>query len=325
MEDIVNQDIFSFDDFIKSYRTIYDADFKILSQNLKDTFSKMKNIQDWMKEHLIANNQRKLHFVHSIDDETNVQKNAQKIRNSLDLKIDWYTNSKDSWDSFKKIRQKLLRVGIITMMNGVVGQNNHRRLLIEEFRAFTLADEYAPLIFINSNDAYEERLFSLVYEAVHVLFQLNDFFNDKKMGTHDLKKEDIKCYDVCTEILVPNEIFVRKWLNIEDKSTHDKISELATKFKCSDIVICKKAKENKYIEYEFFREFVLSKYNSDGKRRKNIGGNYYNILMSRYDNKFLLALDDGVNEGKISFNDVYKYTNINEEHFLKLMNKIKED
>jgi len=34
------------------------------------------------------------------------------------------------------------------MMNGIVRGNTHRPLDVNEFRAFTIIDEYAPLIFM---------------------------------------------------------------------------------------------------------------------------------------------------------------------------------
>lgn len=35
-------------------------------------------------------------------------------------------------------------------MSGIVGNNTHRPLSIDEFRAFSITDDYAPLIFIKS-------------------------------------------------------------------------------------------------------------------------------------------------------------------------------
>ena len=39
--------------------------------------------------------------------------------------------------------------GIMIMRSGVVGNNTHRPLDVEEFRGFSVSDHVAPLIFIN--------------------------------------------------------------------------------------------------------------------------------------------------------------------------------
>ena len=40
---------------------------------------------------------------------------------------------------------------MMVVINGVVGNNNTRKLDPEEFRGFVLCDSYAPLIFINGS------------------------------------------------------------------------------------------------------------------------------------------------------------------------------
>jgi hypothetical protein len=42
-------------------------------------------------------------------------------------------------------------IGVMVVINGVVGNNNTRKLDPEEFRGFVLCDSYAPLIFINGS------------------------------------------------------------------------------------------------------------------------------------------------------------------------------
>jgi hypothetical protein len=37
----------------------------------------------------------------------------------------------------------------LAVINGVVVNDTHRRLNVEEFRGFALCDDYAPLIFVN--------------------------------------------------------------------------------------------------------------------------------------------------------------------------------
>ncbi len=68
-------------------------------------------------------------------------------------------------------------IGIVIMLNGIVGANTHRGLSIDEFRAFTLIDDFAPLIFINATDSKAGLLFSLIHEFVHIGIGANSLFN----------------------------------------------------------------------------------------------------------------------------------------------------
>ena len=64
------------------------------------------------------------------------------------------------------------------MQNGTVGFDTHRKLDLNEFRAFMLYDEIAPLIFINAADTTPGKIFSLIHEYIHILFQQEDILLD---------------------------------------------------------------------------------------------------------------------------------------------------
>ena len=46
-----------------------------------------------------------------------------------------------------ELRSAIEHLSVMTVINGVVGNNTHRRLRVEEFSGFALTDPYAPLIF----------------------------------------------------------------------------------------------------------------------------------------------------------------------------------
>lgn len=311
---------------VLEYRTINSVNFQNPSQNLIDTISSMENIQDWMREYLINEGYDKLSFVGSLENIVDVQQIVNRIREDLNISVDWYDKSKDTWDSFKKLRQQLQKCGVLVMLNGVVGQNNHRKLDIEEFRAFTLIDEYAPLIFINSNDSYNGRLFSLVHEVVHIWLGSGDLYNDAYYNNENVSPIEKTCNEVTAEILIPNNIFTKQWLNIQEKDTILKIELLANIFKCSNIVVARKALDKKYIDYNLYLKIVKEtvKHYKHNKGNKESGGDYYNTLATRFDNKFLLALDNSMHEGKTLFTDAYRLTNTNRVTFSKLIDKLKE-
>ncbi|WP_206743056.1 ImmA/IrrE family metallo-endopeptidase, partial [Pseudoalteromonas undina] len=55
------------------------------------------------------------------------------------------------------------------MRNSVVGNNTHRSLDRDEFRGFAIADDHAPVIFINATDTPQAQIFTLLHEFVHLL------------------------------------------------------------------------------------------------------------------------------------------------------------
>ena len=151
------------------YRTVDSLELERPSRNLIDTIHNMEQVQDWTKDQLISEGAEPLDFVSSMSENTAASEFVAYIRSILGLTIDWFAYSKSADESFKLIRNKISDAGVIVMMNGIVGNNTHRSLAIDEFRAFAVVDKYAPLIFINSNDSTSGKLFSLLHEFVHIL------------------------------------------------------------------------------------------------------------------------------------------------------------
>lgn len=96
------------------------------------------------------------------------------------------------------------------MMNGVVGKNTHRALDINEFRAFTMVDEWAPLVFINAADSNGARLFSLLHEAAHIWLGVDDLYNDRHNRINGVSAVEIMCNAVAASCLCQNLFF---WVN----------------------------------------------------------------------------------------------------------------
>ena len=312
------------------YRTIDSLQLTNPSRNLIETMHDMGQIQEWTRNHLISERSSELAFVGSLKSETNVEHFALSVRNLLGIAADWYKKTRSAEESFNFIRNAISNVGVIVMMNGIVGNNTRRPLDIEEFRAFAVVDSYAPLIFINSNDSSNGKLFSLLHEFVHICIGENSLFNDRYSAGTNVKKAEVICNAVTAEIMVPTSAFISAWKTEENKSVEkeDIIATLARSFKCGITVIARKAYDNNFIDYSLYRktaEKAVSLFNEARKRKKENnegGGNFYRTAASRIDRRFFGMLLSSVYEGKTLHSDAFRLTNTNRTTFGTLADTI---
>jgi len=310
------------------YRTINSTANITPTRDLMDTYYQMTAIQDWMRDYLVDAGNEKLFFVGSCKNEKNIEKIAVSIRNTIGLDIEWFFQSKNAENSFDILRKYFEEAGILIVKNGIVGQNTHRPLDINEFRAFTLIDDYAPLIFINNKDL-GGKLFSLLHEVVHIWIGLNSFYNDSHGMYFNVSPLETLCNAVAAEILVPNMIFIKEWENSSNLSLNDTIEKIAKYFKCGKMIIVRKAHDNQYIANDQYQriasEIIASiKNNNQNNKTKETGGDFYKTAISRYGTRFILALTNSIYEGKTLFKEAYKLTCTSRDTFDKLVNEVRE-
>ena len=310
---------------LMEYRTVKSVAFDEPSRNLIETIHDMEMVQDWTREHMKAENMPTPDCVGMFRHEKSFTKCATIIRKLLGLTEDWFLNSKTVDDSFRFIRNAISSIGVLVMMNGIVGNNTHRVLDIEEFRAFAMIDEYAPLIFVNTNDSGNGRLFSLLHEFAHICIGESDFFNDRNNAATPVRPVEVLCNAIAAEILVPQKIFLKEWREfISIYSEKETIEVLAKYFKCGITVIARKALDNKKISSDLYYEMAalaIKRYSDKRRRDKERGvggGDYYRTAATRIDKRFFLMLTNSVEEGKTLYTDAFRLTNTNRTTFAKL-------
>ncbi|MCL2289252.1 MAG: ImmA/IrrE family metallo-endopeptidase [Bacteroidetes bacterium] len=309
-----------------NYRTIKSTAKTNPSRELIDIYYHMTAIQDWMRDYLLDSGNDKLSFVGSCKNEKKVENITKSIRKTINLNMDWFTKTRDQSDSFNFLRQCFENAGILIMKNGVVGQNSHRPLDIYEFRAFTLLDEFAPLVFINNKDSTSGQLFSLLHEIAHIWLGLHSFYNDSYGMTFNISPLETICNAVAAELLVPQQIFINKW-DDTNLSVEENTEKLAKFFKCGKTIIIRKALDNKFItneQYQVFANDIIAGFWQRKTKNKKNEGDYYKTIMSRYSPRFILALANSFQEGKTFFKVVHKLTGTKREIFNKFVNEVRE-
>ena len=313
------------------YRTIDSVALNKPSRNLIDTMHDMDMIQEWTRDYLIANDSSKIPFIGKYAGETDINFIANEVRRILSLKLDWYKDKKikTAEDSFRVIKNAISNNGVIVMISSTVGANTHRLLDIDEFRAFTMIDDIAPLIFINSNDSANGKLFSLLHEFIHLCMGENSLFNDRYSNGKNVKQIETICNAVAAEILVPKTIFEREWncaINQYDKE--QVIHILARIFVCGQTVIARKAYDLRFINYALYDKIAkaaVAYYIETKKRKKEKQQGhpgYYTTKASQIDKRFIFMLAHSVVEGKTLYSDAFRLTHTNRSTFESLINKI---
>ncbi|MDL2287633.1 ImmA/IrrE family metallo-endopeptidase [Eubacteriales bacterium OttesenSCG-928-G02] len=312
---------------ILQYRTVDSLAVQNPSRDLIDTVRQMENIQEWMRDFLLSDSSSPIKYVGSINKTNSVSNISDYVRAMLDISEKWYESIKGIDDAFKMIRDKMSALGIIIMVNGIVGSNTRRSLDIDEFRAFTLIDSYAPLIFINALDSQGGKLFSLLHEFIHVGIGTSSLFNASPIDLSFVDPLESLCNAVAAEILIPQTDFQISY-NSKIGTPYDKIKALSDLYKCSIVVIARRAFDSNYIDSKTYFSIVDEakkgyEQQKIKKKEQGGGGDYYKTNAIRMDHRFLLALDMSLKEGKTLHTDAFRLTNTNRVTFDNLVLEIR--
>ena len=302
------------------FRTIDSEHMQNFSRNLIDTINSMQRVQDWMADYYQENGYDPSPYVGCCNINESHETIAEDIRSKLGITKDWFTLCKDSSEAFRYLRKRISALGIMVMRSGIVGNNTSRKLSLNEFRAFTLINEYAPLIFINSNDTENGKLFSLLHELAHVWLGKNSLYNEPYDSQENISCLEQICNAVAAEILVPDELFAEQWHN------HD-LDKLSKYFRCSKFVIIRKALENGFISRDDFNRTLLMLQNEyhqwqQNKKAKSGGGDFYKNLAAKWDRTFINALNETTRNGLTQYAEAYRLTDTQNSSFAKLIQEI---
>jgi Zn-dependent peptidase ImmA (M78 family) len=113
----------------------------------------------------------RLPFVASMTMRQGAHAVLQSIQRTLGLDLDQYrggrgSNSRSS-SGFAYLREQAEKAGIYVLLIGNLG-SHHTSLDVEMFRGFALADQIAPFIVINDQDANTAWAFTLLHELCHI-------------------------------------------------------------------------------------------------------------------------------------------------------------
>ncbi|HEV2352113.1 MAG TPA: ImmA/IrrE family metallo-endopeptidase [Terriglobia bacterium] len=282
-------------------RTLAGRSPKKLSPEFRDTLNEAILKQHWYRDYLQEQGRSRLEFIGKCSMGDDVNQVADDIRQTIGID-DNLRNETSTWEEFlTALVRRCDAKGILVFRNGVVGSNVHRSLSVREFRGFAITDDLAPVIFINTQDSKTAQIFTLVHETVHLWVGKSGISNpDLRTKTSEASNRIERfCNRIAAEILIPERGFLENWsgtLSIEQN-----LSQLSRIYRVSTSVALRRAYELNVLEYsEFLR--LLKREEARWKRisrRKQDGGNFYNMLISRNSSILTRALVEGASEGRV--------------------------
>ncbi|MCY3594956.1 MAG: ImmA/IrrE family metallo-endopeptidase [Bacteroidetes bacterium] len=297
---------------VPDYRSVTSSERGRPSPNLLDTLHTMRRRQEWLRETLVESEMEPLSFVGSarlVDEPDTV---GREMRRALGLDGGWAAGVSTWETAVSELRKMIESLGVMAVINGVVGNNTHRKLNVREFQGFALTDPYAPLIFVNGADFKSAQMFTLAHELAHIWLGKEGLsgFEALSPDGSDVEKW---CNAAAAELLVPAGELRMQWREVERKT--DRFEMLARIFKVSPIVASRRALDLNLVDrntfFEFYNRYTNKERDKERERsKKPRRGDFYNNQNTRVGKFFTVRVLRAALEGRIGFKEAYDLTGL---------------
>ena len=207
------------------------------SPNLLDTLSLCRQRQAWYRDFARIQGDKPLAFVGSASLKSDILATATAMRIALGLDLE-ERQEISAWDkALRRLIDHADALGILVMVNGVVGNNSYRRLDPQEFRGFALADTRAPLVFINGADAKAPQMFTLAHALAHIWLGQSALSDVTALAPPEHEVERW-CNAVAAEVLVPVGALRAEYRRGEELG--NALTRLARRFKVNTPIILRR-------------------------------------------------------------------------------------
>lgn len=295
---------------IPDFRTIANQEIGKPSPNLLDTIYICQDRQQWYKEFMQSTQELPLAFAGSMSVTTSIVHAAKVIRNTMEIDLDARRACPTWTDALRMFIAKADASGILVMCSGVVLNNNRRHLDPKEFRGFALADDRAPLIFVNGADSKSAQMFTLAHEIAHIWLG-STALSDVSVNTKSNIEAERWCNQVAAEILMPLARLRDELTISRNMPLLDMIKKLTRTFKVSSLVVLIRLLDAGHLNRETFRKA----YDDEVARLSDLprpsgGGDFYLTTAARVSKRFARALLESTFEGRTLYRDAFRMLGI---------------
>lgn len=165
---------------------------------------------------------KSLPFVGSMNMRDGVDTMLASIRETLGVDVSEFWAQPNSEGAFALLRSGAEAAGIFVLLIGNLG-SHHTSIDLETFRGFTVADDIAPFVVVNDQDARSAWSFTLLHELAHLWLGQTGV-----SGASAEKEIERFCNDVASEFLLPTDELAQ--LHVTDATDFETAQTLVSTF-----------------------------------------------------------------------------------------------
>jgi Zn-dependent peptidase ImmA (M78 family) len=279
------------------------------SANLIAVLSQSQRRQDWYRDYVRSHGGEALGFVGSARGLTTAEA-AARIRIALDFEV---ANRHGTWsDTRKALLQAFEALGGLTVATSMVENNTKRPLDEDEFRGFSLVDDLAPLVFVNTHQTLNGQIFTLAHEFAHVWRGTSGIGNEDPRERGESEVEQW-CNGVASETLVPREDLAAMYPAVSGLDLREALDALARDFRCGTLVVLQALHRTGVRAFDDF----TSVYDAEVGRLRDLqvgrassGGDHYNNQPFRIGERLSRALLFDALEGRTTIDEAMRLMSI---------------
>lgn len=288
---------------IPDFRRVAGTQIRGPSADLLDTIYLCQQRQDWYRDYARASGDEPRSFVGSARIQNDVVTAANRIREAIGFDLDKRRQLPTWTDALRNFIELADGLGVLVMVSGVVGSNNKRKLDPQEFRGFALADQLAPLVFINGSDSKAAQMFTLAHELAHIWLG-ETAVSDTEVSVVPDNAVESWCNRVAAELLVPLAAFRAEYAR--GRRLEGELDRLARVYKVSRLVILRRIYDIGGISRDVFFGAYQRELDRLRELPKGSGGDFYLTLGARASKTFARALVASTLEGRTPFTEAFR-------------------
>jgi len=288
---------------IPDFRTVGGGHIDRPSPDLLETVYLCQQRQEWYRDFARSTGEAPLGFVGSAYLASAVEATAARMRSALGLDVELRRRLPNWTEALRRFIELADGIGVLVMVSGVVGNNNRRTLDPDEFRGFALADEFAPLVFINGADTKAAQMFTLAHELAHIWLGQSALSDIGPISTSANRVESW-CNRVGAELLVPLSVFRGEFQ--KDADLRGELDRLARIFKVSTLVILRRMHDARGLTWDQLRVAYERELERLQAIPRGSGGNFYLTQGARLSKRFARAVIASTLEGQTLHRDAFR-------------------